>query len=75
MKRSNSTTRTKQTPEGCVKFPYLETILKVVVFFKKHGIVNDDLRCGDPEINDAIIHCLCGLTKATATLTHKTART
>ncbi len=57
------------------KLPYLEAILKVVVFFKKHGIVNDDLRSGDPEINDAIIHCLCGLKTATATLTYKTART
>lgn len=45
------------------------------MFFKIHGIVNDDLRSGDPEINDAIIHCLCGLTKATVTLTYKTART
>lgn len=42
---------------------YLEAVLKVVVFLKEHGIVYNNLRCGDPEINDAIIHCLCRLEK------------
>lgn len=45
--------------------PNLEAVLKVVVFLEEHGIVYDDLRCGDPEIYDAIIHCLCRLKKAT----------
>lgn len=35
---------------------YFEAFLKVVVLFKEHCIIDDDLRRGDAEVNDAIIN-------------------
>lgn len=40
---------------------YFEAFLKVVVLFEEHGVIDDDLWRGDSEVNDAIIHCFCGL--------------
>lgn len=40
-----------------VKYNYFEAFLKVVVLFKEHGIIYDDLWCGDSEVNNAVIHC------------------
>ena len=34
----------------------LEGFLKVVVLLEKHGVVDDDLRCGDTQVNDLVIH-------------------
>lgn len=40
---------------------YLETFFKVVVLLQEHGIVDDDLRCGDSEVDDAVVHGFCRL--------------
>lgn len=40
---------------------YFEAFLKVVVLFKEHGIIDDDLWRGDAEVNNAVIHCFCRL--------------
>lgn len=40
---------------------YFEAFLKVVVLFKKHCIINDDLWCGNAEVNNTIIYCFCRL--------------
>lgn len=34
---------------------YLEALLKVVVFFQEHGIVDNDLWCGNAEVNNTVI--------------------
>lgn len=40
---------------------YFEAFLKVVVLFKEHGIIDDDLWRGDAKVNNAVIHCFCRL--------------
>lgn len=40
---------------------YFEAFLKVVVLFKEHGVINDDLWRGNAQVNDAVIHSFCRL--------------
>lgn len=35
---------------------YFEAFFKVVVLFQEHGVVDDDLWCGNSEVNDAVVH-------------------
>lgn len=35
---------------------YFETVFKVVVLLQEHGIVDDDLRRGNSEVDDAVVH-------------------
>lgn len=42
---------------------YLEAFLKVVVLFKEHGVIDDDLWRGDAEVNYAIVNCFGGLNR------------
>ena len=44
-----------------VEYYYFEAFLKIVVLFKEHGIIDDDLWCGNAEVNDAVIDCFCRL--------------
>lgn len=45
------------------KYYYFEAFLEVIVLFKEHGIIDDDLRCGNSEVNNAVIDCFCRLRK------------
>lgn len=40
---------------------YFEAFFKVVVLFQEHGVVDDDLWCGNSEVNDAVVHSFCRL--------------
>lgn len=40
---------------------YLKSLLKIVIFLKKHGVVDDDLGRGNPQVNDLIIHSFTSL--------------
>lgn len=40
---------------------YFETFFKVVVLLQEHGVVDDDLRCGNSEVDDAVVHGFCRL--------------
>lgn len=44
-----------------VSCDYLETFFKVVVLFEEHCIVDDDLRCGNSQVDDAVVNGFCGL--------------
>lgn len=48
---------TTYTLAGC----YFEALFKVLVLFQEHGVVDDDLRRGDAQVNNAVIHCFCRL--------------
>ena len=40
---------------------YLEAFLKVLVFFKERGIIDDNLGVCDPKVQDLVVHRLGGL--------------
>lgn len=42
---------------------YLEAFLEIIVFLEEHGVVDDDLRRGDAQIDDAVVHRFSWLQK------------
>lgn len=42
---------------------YFKAFFKVVMLFKKHGIIDDDLWRCNAEVNNPIIYSFCGLKK------------
>lgn len=41
--------------------PHLEALLEILVLLQEHGVVDDDLRRGDAQVQDAVVHGLGGL--------------